>query len=108
MLLGIVLHAALSFAPIPWTVRDSQQNEFYYVLFACIHGFRMPLFFMLSGFFTAMLWRKRGLASSVCSGKRDDALVVLLQLTRKELLHIGAAGLAITSIAKFGRYPQGL
>ena len=65
MLLGIVLHAALSFAPIPWTVKDSQQSDFYYVLFACIHGFRMPLFFMLSGFFTAMLWRKRGLASLV-------------------------------------------
>lgn len=65
MLLGIVLHAAFSFAPIPWTVQDSQQSSFYYVLFSCIHGFRMPLFFMLSGFFTAMLWRKRGLASLV-------------------------------------------
>jgi peptidoglycan/LPS O-acetylase OafA/YrhL len=65
MLLGIVLHAALSFAPIPWTVRDSQQSDFYYVLFAAIHGFRMPLFFMLSGFFTAMLWRKRGLSGLV-------------------------------------------
>ena len=63
MLLGIILHAALSFAPIPWTVKDSQQSNFYYVLFAGIHGFRMPLFFMVSGFFTAMLWRKRGLAS---------------------------------------------
>ena len=63
MLLGIVLHAALSFAPIPWSVQDSQQSSIYYVLFSSIHGFRMPLFFMLSGFFTAMLWRKRGLAS---------------------------------------------
>ena len=26
-----------------------------------IHGFRMPLFFLLSGFFTAMLWKRRGL-----------------------------------------------
>ncbi|MCR9292970.1 MAG: acyltransferase family protein [bacterium] len=65
MLLGIVLHAALSFAPLPWPVQDSQQSNAYYVLFAFIHGFRMPLFFMLSGFFTAMLWRKRGLASLV-------------------------------------------
>lgn len=32
MLLGIVLHAALSFAPIPWSVEDSQQSDFYYVL----------------------------------------------------------------------------
>ncbi|WP_147868174.1 acyltransferase family protein [Stieleria maiorica] len=65
MLLGIVLHAALSFAPIPWTVNDSQQSEVYSVLFAAIHGFRMPLFFMLSGFFTAMLWRKRGLGGLI-------------------------------------------
>ena len=65
MLLGIVLHAALSFTSIPWVVQDSQQSETYHVLFAFIHGFRMPLFFMLSGFFTAMMWRKRGLASLV-------------------------------------------
>lgn len=65
MLLGIVLHVALSFTTVPWVVQDSQQGDFYYVLFAGIHGFRMPLFFMLSGFFTAMLWRKRGLASLV-------------------------------------------
>ncbi|QDV44740.1 Glucans biosynthesis protein C [Stieleria neptunia] len=65
MLLGIVLHAALSFSPIPWTVKDSQQSDFYSVLFAALHGFRMPLFFMLSGFFTAMLWRKRGLGGLI-------------------------------------------
>ena len=63
MLLGIVLHAALSFTTLPWSVKDSQQSSFYYVVFAGIHGFRMPLFFMVSGFFTAMLWRKRGLRS---------------------------------------------
>ncbi|MCA9139173.1 MAG: acyltransferase family protein [Planctomycetales bacterium] len=82
MLLGIVLHAALSFAPIPWTVQDSQQSDFYYVLFACIHGFRMPLFFMLSGFFTAMLWKKRGLrALLVHRFKRIFLPMVLAMLT---------------------------
>ena len=78
MLLGIVLHATLSFAPIPWTVQDSQQSDFYYVLFACIHGFRMPLFFMLSGFFTAMLWRRRGLASLVGHRLRRVALPLVI------------------------------
>ena len=64
MLLGIVLHAALAFDPsIPWPIRDSGQSEFYSLLMPWIHGFRMPLFFCLSGFFTAMLWRKRGLKS---------------------------------------------
>jgi len=61
MLLGIALHAALSFAPIPWTVQDSRQSGGFWLFFSAIHGFRMPLFFLLSGFFTAMLWRRRGL-----------------------------------------------
>ena len=65
MLLGIVLHAALSFSTVPWTVTDSQTSGTYSVLFAMIHGFRMPLFFMLSGFFTAMLWRKRTLSGLI-------------------------------------------
>ena len=63
MLLGIVLHASLSFIPFPWPVQDSEQNTSLYLVFSAIHGFRMPLFFLLSGFFTAMLWRKRGVLS---------------------------------------------
>ncbi|PAY17370.1 glucan biosynthesis protein [Rhodopirellula sp. SM50] len=78
MLLGIVLHAALSFSPIPWTVKDSQTSEFYSVLFAVLHGFRMPLFFMLSGFFTAMLWRKRGLGGLIKQRLKRIALPLLL------------------------------
>ena len=46
MLLGIVLHVALSFSTIPWLVTDSRTSRFYNVLFSAIHGFRMPLFFM--------------------------------------------------------------
>jgi len=78
MLLGIVLHAALSFSPIPWTVKDAQQSDVYYVLFAGIHGFRMPLFFMLSGFFTAMLWRKRGLGGLIKQRLKRIALPLFL------------------------------
>ncbi len=78
MLLGIVLHAALSFSPIPWTVKDSQTSEVYSVLFAALHGFRMPLFFMLSGFFTAMLWRKRGLGGLIKQRLKRIALPLLL------------------------------
>jgi len=87
MLLGIVLHGMLSFFPIPmdiWPTQDLQQpmmevpealaaavvktglpvpaevSPFEFLLHA-IHGFRMQLFFLVSGFFTAMLWRNRGL-----------------------------------------------
>jgi peptidoglycan/LPS O-acetylase OafA/YrhL len=64
MLLGIVLHASLSFFPAPWwPVQDSRQSEYFGLLHEAIHGFRMPLFFLISGFFTMMLYRKRGLKS---------------------------------------------
>jgi peptidoglycan/LPS O-acetylase OafA/YrhL len=62
MLLGIALHAALPYAPgFPWVIRDSQTSDVFALLFLCIHGFRMPLFFLISGFFTAMVWRRKGL-----------------------------------------------
>ncbi len=63
MLLGIVLHAALAFFPMFWPVQDDYQHEGFAWLVSAIHGFRMPLFFLLSGFFTAMLWRRRGMGS---------------------------------------------
>lgn len=67
MLLGIGLHAALSFKPAAgvWMIHDSSTNEAFAVFESLVHGFRMPLFFLISGFFTAMLWRKRGLASLI-------------------------------------------
>ncbi|GAB5403339.1 MAG: acyltransferase family protein [Aureliella sp.] len=79
MLLGILLHAMLAHVPELaglWPVSDSAQSETYSVLMAAIHGFRMPLFFMLSGFFTAMLWRKRGLKSLL--GQRAKRILLPL------------------------------
>ena len=61
MLLGIVLHGLLSFLPIPiWPVQDINQSEFYFIPLMFIHGFRMSLFFFISGFFIMMMWQKRG------------------------------------------------
>ncbi|MEE2844319.1 MAG: ankyrin repeat domain-containing protein, partial [Planctomycetota bacterium] len=63
MLLGIALHGLLAYTGFPWAVQDANQAPWLGAVFAMIHGFRMPLFFLVSGFFTAMLWRKRGLQS---------------------------------------------
>jgi hypothetical protein len=64
MLLGIFYHAALSLADgFPWFVQDPAANRTMYVFQSAVHGFRMPLFFIVSGFFTAMLWRNRGTAA---------------------------------------------
>ena len=60
MLLIIAFYGALAFFDVPWPVRDVQKNEGFGVFFLVVHGFQMPLFFVTSGFFTAMLWRTRG------------------------------------------------
>jgi hypothetical protein len=61
MILGIVYHAALSLAVgFPWFIQDPSSDRTMYVFQAFVHGFRMPLFFLISGFFTAMLWQRRG------------------------------------------------
>lgn len=63
MLLGIALHAALPFVPY-WADGDPG-GGLLFGLFEFIHGFRMPLFFVLSGYFTTMLWRSRGLREMI-------------------------------------------
>ena len=60
MLLGIALHSAVAYIDLEWIVVDSESSLFLGVMVAFVHCFRMPLFFLLSGFFTAMLWQKRG------------------------------------------------
>ncbi|NNE00982.1 MAG: acyltransferase family protein [Pirellulaceae bacterium] len=68
MLLGIVLHGSLSFIDLPaeaWPVHDVKTHVGFDVFMGMVHGFRMPLFFLISGFFTAMLWRKRGLLALI-------------------------------------------
>ena len=63
MLLGIVIHGLLSFVGWSvWPVQDVNQSELYGIPVMFIHGFRMSLFFFVSGFFTMMMWEKRGSA----------------------------------------------
>lgn len=62
MILGIFYHVSLSFAlGFPWMVQDVNQDTGAFVFQAWVHGFRMQLFMLISGFFTAMLWRQKGL-----------------------------------------------
>ena len=79
MLLGILLHGALAFIPGAWAVTDASvegDGTPFALLTAAIHGFRMPVFFLMSGFFTAMLLRRRGLRSLL----RHRAQRILLPL----------------------------
>ncbi|MAF23527.1 MAG: hypothetical protein CMP26_13120 [Roseibacillus sp.] len=61
MLLGILLHAVLSFNQTPiWPAQDNFQDAKFQTINNSIHGFRMQLFFLVSGFFACMMWLKRG------------------------------------------------
>ena len=62
MWLGIVLHVAaihmVQNSPLPWA--DDKRTTAADLTVAFIHAFRMPVFFILGGFFVAMLLASRG------------------------------------------------
>ncbi len=62
MWLGIVLHVAVIYMVVPLHMpwHDTQTSGFADFLVLLIHNFRMPLFFILAGFFVALLVQKRG------------------------------------------------
>lgn len=78
MLLGIALHAALAYIGAGWVVSDDRTSAGLGLLVTAIHGFRMPLFFLLSGFFTTMLWHRRGLTHLLSQRARRILLPLLL------------------------------
>jgi peptidoglycan/LPS O-acetylase OafA/YrhL len=63
LLLGIVLHAAMSFVPITpriWLIQDTHPSLLLGLLTFTIHVFRMTTFFLMAGFFARMSFHRRG------------------------------------------------
>ena len=61
MLLGVVIHTALVyFEPQIWVYGDPDRTALAAILVIAIHVFRMPAFFVMAGFFGAMLFDRRG------------------------------------------------
>ena len=66
MFLGVILHASMAYIPnIPWGSHDPAAADWVGLILLGIHGFRMQLFFVISGFFTLMLLQRRGVQSVV-------------------------------------------
>ena len=64
LLLGIVLHGAMSFMmPIP--ALDSSQSTTLAVAFYVIHIFRMSAFYLIAGFFARMVVERRGVEAFI-------------------------------------------
>ncbi len=100
MLLGIVLHASLSFFPSYWMVTDTRQNDIFGIVFSAIHGFRMPLFFVMSGYFSAMLLHRRGRGALIKHRFRRVFLPLLLGMVTIVPTVNWISGVAISSASK--------
>ncbi len=64
MLLGVVLHSAITYGAFnygdAWSLKDANStNAIYDLMVWIIHVFRMPIFFAVSGFFSALLFYER-------------------------------------------------
>lgn len=77
MSLGVVLHTALVYMPEGWIYTDPNTVEWSPLLIWLIHSFRMPAFFVMAGFFGAMLYQRRG-ASGFISHRFDRIVVPLV------------------------------
>jgi len=65
LLLGIALHAALSYAPgmgAIWAVEDRSTHWLMGAFVLVIHSFRLEVFFLIAGFFAHLMLVRRGLA----------------------------------------------
>ncbi len=107
MMLGIVLHAAWLYLaapppamPIP---TDRNNSVVFDVIFAFIHNFRMPTFFVLAGFFTSLLVEKRELWGTY----KDRARRVLAPLAVGIVTILPVTGLLLFDFwlsARFGSH----
>ena len=88
MLLVVLVHALCFLMPFSdfWPgkhvfAEETQPlyNPYVYV-FSALAGFLMPLFFMLSGYFTAMQWRRLGLAQMVMARTKHVGLPLLMAM----------------------------
>ncbi len=79
MLAGVVFHAALAYSPLMhpiWPLADAGRSIAVDAVAWFLHLFRMPLFFVVAGFFAALLVARRGMAGLF----RNRAARVLLPL----------------------------
>jgi hypothetical protein len=114
MWLGIVIHVAINHttgpSALPW--RDSQTSPVADLLLVFIHAFRMPVFFVLAGYFVALLLARRGAKGMLLHRLRRLALpfaifwpllivcTTLLMLAYLHLMAYGTVGLDVSLLGK--------
>ncbi len=62
LLLGLVFHSAIVYgADIGYAIQNQERSSALGLFCYFIHSFRMPLFFCISGFFTGLVWERKGM-----------------------------------------------
>ena len=100
LLLGIILHATLSFMPTPsriWIIQDSHPSMTLGVLFFVIHVFRMTTFFLIAGFFAHLSFHRRGASGFI----KDRLQRIALPLVVGWPILFAAMGVVIYWAASF-------
>ncbi len=81
MLSGVLFHAALAYSPLMrpfYPLADRAQSNYVDLGIWLLHMFRMPLFFLVAGFFAAMLLCKRGMGGMILNRLRRIALPLVI------------------------------
>lgn len=83
MIAGVLFHAALAYSSMLhgfWLSADSQQSAAVDVVGFFMHLFRMPLFFLIAGFFAAYLVARRGMSSFIANRAKRVLLPLIIFL----------------------------
>ena len=98
MMLGVVIHGSMLYLATPVQgislPTDRSTSFFFDIITYFIHSFRMPLFFILAGFFSSLLVEKRGLRGTFINrGKRilGPLLAAVVTVLPLSLLFIGSS-----------------
>ncbi len=83
ILLGIVFHVSLPYTGLPMRgyYVTQQRSLFLFITAFLLHYFRMPMFFLLSGFLSGMIWGREGTRKFLHIRSRRIGLVWLLAQT---------------------------
>ena len=77
MFIGVIFHAALAYSPLfqyLWFTSGTENSSLIDIVILFTHVFRMPIFFLISGFFAIMLIQKRGISGFI----KNRAIRILL------------------------------
>lgn len=105
MLLGVYLHVIVCYSPIGgWPFKDAQTSSVFLPMLVFVHIFRMPIFFVMAGFFAGLLyWRRGAYGLAVNRAKR----ILLPGIVFWVILFIIVSGLATYAHFSSGADPIG-